>query len=152
MTDLSIYRYFDLNRYYNVKTFHLAPGFEINVKLSKTPGCDTEFVLILSHFPSLTYLSFTNRDAAELMMKLPGLSTIDKENVAIGEIFLENLTVSYDLNDKRCLLTLSRNGYELKRFSLSLFEYKALKTLSYELTMMYERFEGMDCEECDNGL
>lgn len=146
MSDLSVFRFFDLNKYRNIKTFHLSPGFEMNIKVTK--GCDTEFVIIISHYPSLTYLAFTNNDAAELMMKLPGISAVEKEDPIVGEIFLENLTLSYALNDNRCLITLSRNGYELKRFMLTLDEYKSLKSYSYEITLMYERFQNTDCDEC----
>lgn len=148
MYDLSIFRYFDRSKFNNVKTFLVAPGFELNIKVPKPGGCETEFVLIFSHYPSLTYLAFTNKDSADLMMKLPGVTTIDDVINSTGDIFLSNMTVHYDLNDHRCLLTLIRDGNELKKFSLSLEEYKALKQFSYEVTMMYERFDETDCEEC----
>ena len=136
-----------------MKTFHLSPGFELNVKISKSNLCDAEFVVILSHFPSLSYLGFTDRDAMEFLMKLPGTAAIEKNPVANGEIFLSNFTIEYDINEKRCIITLSRNGYELKRFMLSLVEYQALKTHSYEILMMFERFDSnRECEESGWGL
>lgn len=146
MSDLSIFRYFDLNRYSNLRTFHVAPGFELHVKISKPIGCNEEFILILSHFPSLTYLAFCNKDASELMMRLPGI-TDSEDQTNTGDIFLDSLTVKYDLNDKKCSITLSRNGFELKRFALTIEEYKAFKSHTYEVAMMFERFN--DTEGCN---
>lgn len=86
-------------------------------------------------------------------MKLPGISAIEKDVVTSGEIYLTNLTVTYDTNDKQCLISLHRNGYELKRFKLSVEEYKALKSHSYDIFLMYERFDGYrECEEGSWGL
>lgn len=140
ISELSVFKYFDLEAYANVKTFHVSPGFEISVKISNNDSSVHEFVLVLSHYPSLTYLAFVNKDAIDFLVKLPSQSMIEKGSLSEGEIFLSLITVGYEINDKRCRLTLERNGCELKQFALRENEYSSLKGLTYDVTLMYEQF------------